>query len=276
MMDAYEVGLEVERLLLVHQQRRPLYSDPMSTGPGVSLSVPASTEVEFSELEEAASELARQTGLSYKDVWASAHALSTGRSTRELTFGLAAVAQELLPLTHGDDGSATGETIGLSSAAEAASYPSRRLVQTGTGYGTVALSADDDDELSEYLPDDDELPEVTRLSAEYSEYFGLAARKGKTHTYAEPDSMDHAQPRKGGDVHSEVQRYLAMAEHEFGGEALHAGRHGSDSYRPKSRAQRDREQSRARPGHTNGEGWSEGGRIGSGSPRPRRGTLVPS
>lgn len=49
----------------------------------------------------------------------------------------------------------------------------------------------------------------------------------------EDSPSDHDQPGRGGAVHGEVARYLKMREQEFGGEAGHAGSHGSDSYGPR-------------------------------------------
>jgi len=185
-------------------------------------------------------------------------------------------------------------------AATAPAYR-HRLVRSGNGYSTVSLSGSADYAPGYELPeldraeldaagwnvDEDQLTEALRgeiarmsyaepgtlrhagaeaetirLSEAHPEFFGLAARrKGKTHLHTEPDAMDHAQPRDGGDVHSEVARYLRMAEHEFGGEAMHAGSHGSQSHAPKSRSQREREERRARRGphgaHTNYGGWAD-------------------
>jgi len=203
-----------------------------------------------------------------------------------------------------DDGDSDGDT---DVDVAAASAGRRRLVQAGSGYQTVAaLSGGDELDDDGYDPGgyDDEryyrevgdamadleaasASEVSRLTAQHSEYFGLAARhsqrdgagkyrprQGKTHLHDEDDdAADHAQPARGGDVHSEVARYLAMHEKEFGGEGTR--KDPNRSHRPKSRAQRDAEQRRARPGHTNGGGWADGHISGPGGHQPPAGTLMP-
>ena len=58
--------------------------------------------------------------------------------------------------------------------------------------------------------------------------------KDRAHTGDLEDSpTDRDQPARGGSVHGEVARYLKMREQEFGGEAGHAGSHGSDSHGPR-------------------------------------------
>jgi hypothetical protein len=154
-------------------------------------------------------------------------------------------------------------------------------------YGIAARAQRD---LARYAPETspDAEAEIARLSAEYGDYFGLArpwapaaggqdsasavmARhpeffggrrgRGKTHLHsggAEDDTMDRGQPRDGGDVHAEIARYLKMRADELGGEAAHAGRHGSDRYPAKSRIQREAEERRARSRGTGASGGPHG------------------
>jgi hypothetical protein len=88
--------------------------------------------------------------------------------------------------------------------------------------------------------------EVLRLTAEpdlEDMFVGLARhptnKKVTTKTRAHSnqnedyeDPADEDQPGKGGKTHAEVARYLKMRAEMFGGEALHAGSHGSKSYGP--------------------------------------------
>jgi hypothetical protein len=277
------------------QGSRPEYDHAALAAPGTG---PAGFT--HGDIEAAALELSEKTGYAYQDIMTVVRDAAPGRDVQESAVVLAALAQDLLPLTYGgyDD-----DTIGLAASISdeerreaarkgwalpdgsypirskkelqsaavlaasghgdvaaakrlirkrarelgvdvttlpgfggsgygdhdlAASHPQRRLVRTGSGYGTVSLSGDELDEYElAYLAeldaaaegmDDDSLldamrsavaqraitgpssalaagaaAEVARLSAEHSEFFELAAKHSQRH----PDGTYRPAPRKG-------------------------------------------------------------------------------
>lgn len=113
-------------------------------------------------------------------------------------------------------------------------------LRASSGYGTVSLS--DPDEDGELDPDS----ELSRLAAQHSEFFGLAGRrKGRTHVFTDDeDTQDHDQPGRGNDVHAKVRAIIDANPDLF---APDDGRFDPNaSHAPKSRAQRAREERRAR------------------------------
>jgi hypothetical protein len=128
------------------------------------------------------------------------------------------------------------------------------------GYDTDQLSGDSLVALAA-VAEEDRLDRTASLAAgQQAEVDRLVALSGKlittkTRAHASDlegyeDPADRDQPAKG--VHRKVTRYLKMREDMFGGEAGHAGSHGSHSYgpgpyrppgssgKPQSPAQRDR------------------------------------
>jgi hypothetical protein len=179
----------------------------------------------------------------------------------------------------------------------AASYPRHRLVRDGNGYTTVPLSMADraardlargQGRQAELPVPQDEL-EIAQLAGAYPAFFGDTlelARKGLTHVFTEPDTMDAGQPRKGGKQRDDEIRRI-MSEHP----ELFAPDHGRSglevsgrSYAPKSQAQKARDEARARRGphgwHTNASAddpWADRDGPLTGPARGARGrTLMPS
>jgi hypothetical protein len=254
------VYAEVERLTALHRAKRPVYDDRFLSSPEITRSELAGaaaydramrgggpdtgsgTGLSHAEMDEAEQEVAAKYGRGkVNDMIHLAHASAgLGRSENERHVVLSEVVQAL---RRGEKAVPAHKIAGLLDA----------VLKQSASQGTVFGSAEEEVRLSAPAG----LTQETRamglaagqdgaddIAARNPDIFGLAhpSKSGKLVTTKDrahsnqaedyEDPADEDQPGKGGKTHAEVARYLKMRAEMFGGEALHAGSHGSHSYGP--------------------------------------------
>jgi len=219
---------EVARLGFMAQDRgprRPSYA-------GVQLSEPAARdELDDETLTAATFELAARTG-------------------GEVTFAeLADAADELaLSVSPRSAGSPAARATALAELA-------RRLPAMDAGAEAEAVGLARRREIGRLTGQPWTDPRVADIVARNPDMLSDTPRRMPTHlaVIEDEDPVDRTNPRRGGQVHPEVARILRQ-------HGVLVGFDPSTTTRPKSQAQKDREERRARRGHTNSRygSWAGG------------------